>query len=468
MDHSLPKGRLGRVTGIAALFVALGIVSTAHAATMPAIQPIAVQPVGAASGSGIATQVTYQIGGSAVNDAGVAAAANEASYMTRAVTMSGGTVGGIIRGGLMGAARYAGWIGAAVTAYQIYKWYKDSQTGNLMQPGQTIPGAVCGGGPYFSTTQSFGAVACSVVGLQANWKSKMGLSGNTLVSGDLCVPSGTGSSCTISFTYHHAGFTQNTTATESVMWWASGAPTMTDPTVTTDPAPVTDQQLADLASQHPDWWPQLFTDPQTGNVVINPDIAHDIDDLKQQLAPKYGVDPTTLTPTPSDPNYGTQQSTPKQTDLPAYCGWATAACDYYQWVEDHWPNKDPNTYSGGDCNAPPGCSGDQVLCGVAQSVWSTKCAVGGDGTQPPDGGQHVVGELDGPDQTVGDTSQLDTSGFGFGTQCPFESRDISFSDTSFHVDMSPVCDYGPFLRWFLLALTAWKCGEIVAGLRSYK
>lgn len=456
-----------QIAGLTLLVAAFVCVPVAHAASMPAIQPIAVQPIGAAPGSGIATQVTYQIGGSAVNDAGVAAAANEASYVSRAVTMSGGTVGGIMRGGLTGASKFLGWVGLAITAYQIYKWYKDSQTGNLLQPGQTIPGVSCGGGQYFATVNQFGANGCSVVGLEAKWKQIMGTAQDTWVSGDLCVPSGVGSQCSFTVTYHHAGFSTNTTGTEIVKWYGSGAPTMTDPTVTTDPTPVSDQQLADLANQHPEWWPQLFTDPQTGNVVINPDIAHDMDALKQQLAPTYGVDPTTLTPTPSDPNYGTQQSTPKQTDLPQYCAWAAAACDYYKFVEDNWPDSDnKHQYTDSNCDAPPSCSGDQVLCGVAQNTWVAKCSFGSDGTQPPEGGKHVVGDID-SGQTVdtGDTSKLDTSGLGWGTSCPFTDFSIEVGGVSKTISFQPVCDYGPWMRGFVLLLAALGCAGILGGFK---
>ncbi len=447
---------------------------------MPVVTPIATVPTGVAPGGGIATKVTYEMR-LAANDAGALAASNDAAYVTRAVTIAGPTMGGILRAGVAAGSRLLPWVGAALTAYQIYKWYTDPVSGQLMQPGQTVPSLACAGGPYFASVGAFGGNGCSVPGLMLQEKQTILQARayespfNIQLTG--CVPSSVDSSCQSTGTYQtlrfgHPAITR--TFDTSVYWYPSGGPTTPDPSYTTDPAPVSDGQLSDLVDQNPDWWPQMLTDPNTGASIITPEIAHDMDALKQQLAPRYGVDPTTLPQTQPDPDYVHGNATPREQSLPDYCMWASSACNYYKFVEDHWPNKDPQ-YTDSACgsvgapSAPPACSGDVVMCAVARNTWAAKCGVSGDGSQPPDGGKHLVGELDSPDQTVGDTSQLDMSGFGFGTSCPFNSTDVPLGESgSFHADVGPVCTYGPWFRILLLALTAWKCAEIIGGVRSNK
>ncbi|MDR3445148.1 hypothetical protein [Dyella sp.] len=468
MDHVLRAVR-ARLTAVATFLVLMvGASPAAQAATMPAIQPIAVQPVGSSPGNGIATRVTYQVGGAAANDVGVAAAANEASYITRGVAMSGGTVGGIIRGGVAAGSRFLGWVSVAIAAYQLYKWYTDPN-GDLMQPGQNVPSYNCGGGDYWGI--DIGSTACSLPGVQALLNQWYAAQFPTFhFSGASCVDVGGGvARCSISGTTNTGADREYVNAAS----FAHNAPPSTvDIAYSTAATPVTNDQLAGLAQQHPDWWPHLFTDPMTGNVVVNPDIADDMTHLQQELAPKYGVDPQTLSPVQPDPNYGTEQGSPKQTDLPQYCAWASAACDYYKFVEDNWPDAQKKQYSDSpDCKTPPGCSGDDILCGAALEAFRTRCAVANlSGDEPPtDTPEHGVRDLYGPDVDLGDMSKLDMSGFGLSTSCPFNNFDFTYADATVHVPLDFICTYGIGLRVLVLLSAAMSCAYILGlGVKGWR
>lgn len=437
---------------------------------MPVVTPVSSVPIGVADGGGIVTRVTYETR-LAANDAAVATAANDARYVARAVTIGRGTIGEM----LLGVGSRLAWpLLAASVAYEGYKWYKDSQ-GQLTQPGQSFPSVSCGAGDaIFSFGNSSGS-GCSVPAAIAQAKqidiayyTSLGWSNISLPGYDGCVPSAPRTSC--AFSYQHVmtryGDTITQTKNDTVYWGVGDSP-HTDPSFSTDPTPVTNDQLGQLAEQHPDWWPQLLNDPQTGNPVITPEIASDMDALKHQIAPQYGVDPTTLPQTTPDPNYQTGQAVPREQSLPQYCAWAAEACNYYKFVEDNWPDaegKKQETDSP-DCISPPSCSGDQVMCAVVRNTWATKCQFSGTAPPPVYGG-HVVSELDQPDKEVGDPSGLDTSGFGWGNACPFNDLDIPAMGTTVHLYFGPICDYGPWLRGFILLMAGLKAAQIVAGLRD--
>jgi len=466
MDSVLWK-RL-RVVLAAALFAC--VVGVHAQSTMPTVTPISSVPQGAAPGGGVVTRVTYEMK-LAANDAGVAGAANDARYVSRAVTIAGPTMGGIVRGVVAGGLRLAGWVGVALLAYDAYKWYTDQ--GVLTQPGTTTPGVSCGGGEYFGTTSFKASVGCSVPGLRANWLSALAVqySNFTLTAGgDFCVPSSAGQSCSFSFSYRY-GPTQSSGAdnkVEVVSWRVSGAPVMTDPSIVTPPSPVTDTQLGDLAQQHPEWWPDMLRDPLTGQPLVTPEIADDMNALRHQIAPDYGVDPTTLPDVQPDPDYLTGKAVPREQAIPEYCAWASAACNYYKFVEDNWPDKqgEKQVTDSADCVSPPSCSGDAVMCAVVRNTWAGKCATAGDpSVTRPVFGEHKVAELDQPDVDVGDTSQLDQTGFGWGGACPFTDLGIDFGGQHVGVSVAAVCEYGPWMRAFILILAGLKCAEIMAGLR---
>lgn len=430
-----------------------------HAQAMPRVTPISSVPIGPAPGGGLQTRVTYEMR-LAANDAGVASAANDARYVSRAVTVSGPTMGGIVRGVVAGGLRLTGWVGAAMLAYEAYKWVTDGQ-GNLVTSPVDVPATPCGSTGYWSFS-SF--KSCSFPGMksfvdayvQAHYtnpvyeSSEMDLANN--------------------WGYYNYRLPNGVLNKQRVSFFPSGDNAgVVDPAYTLPSQPVTDAQLGDLAQQHPEWWPDMLRDPQTGQPLVTPEIADDMNALRHQIAPDYGVDPTTLADVQPDPEYQQGRAQPREQSLPDFCAWASAACDYYKFVEDNWPDGaqgDKHVTDSADCVSPPSCSGDEVMCAVVRNTWAGKCATAGDpSVTRPVFGEHKADELDQGEVDVGDTSQLDQAGFGWGGACPFTDLSIQFMGKTVSVSASPVCDYGPWMRAFILILAGLKCAEIMAGLR---
>jgi hypothetical protein len=438
---------------------------------MPTVTPISVSSNGVAAGdAGVEMRVTYEIGATAANDAGVASAANEASYVTRAVTIGDGTLGTIAEGVV---GRLAWPIAAVTAAYALYKWYKDTHTGQLMVPGQHVDGSTCLGGSSFWTNNVLSA--CTAVGfayaakayVETNFSSPVityVFDGWTLSNGDTVVH--------VMFRHVNPvtgspvpGLDTDFTGSEAN---AVPPPGTQDMAYDTMPQPVTDPQVGHALHGAPDSWPQILTDPRTGNVVVTPEIAHDIDDLKQQLAPRYGVDPQTVPQTQPDPEYQQGHTDqPDQTVLPQYCAWAQAACSYYQFVEDNWPDADgKKKFSDSfDCSSPPVCSGDEIMCGQVAETFKMRCQFVGDG-QPPDSGKHIVSELYNPDKDLGDTSGLDQSGFGLSTSCPFTNVSAEYAGQTATVNLDFICTYGLPLRILILIMAGWACVKIMGGVST--
>lgn len=432
-----------------------------HAQAMPNVTPVASVPIGPAPGGGVQTRVTYEMR-LAANDASVTAAANEARYVSRAVTIAAPTMGGIIRGVVAGGSRLLPWVAAAATAYEIYKWYTDAN-GVLTAPAVDVPpsSAACGSTGYWFAVDT---VTCSFPGLRAPvlaW-SQASYGPATVITGSVMdLPNNRG------FYYFLTG--NGSTPSLTVTFYPNAANAgVTDPGYSIPPQPVTDTQLGDLSQQHPEWWPDMLRDPQTGQPLVTPEIADDMNSLRHQIAPDYGVDPTTLPDIEPDPEYQSGKAVPREQSLPDYCAWASSACNYYKFVEDNWPDKqgDKHVVDSADCVAPPSCSGDEVMCAIVRNTWAGKCATAGDpSVTRPVFGEHVVSELDQPDVDVGDTSQLDQAGFGWGGACPFTDLGIDFGGQHVGVSVAAVCEYGPWMRAFILILAGLKCAEIMAGLR---
>jgi len=463
MDSVLRKQL--RVVLAAALFAC---VAGVHAQSpMPTVTPISSVPQGPAAGGGVVTRVTYEMK-LAANDATTASAVNDARYVSRAVTIAGPTMGGIVRGVVSGGLRLAGWVGVALLAYDAYKWYTDQ--GVLTQPGTTTPGVTCvSGGSYFTARN---IDRCSLPGAAsaagAATLAAYAFASPTIVSNEPCMPAGFEAACAYDIILRDGRNGTTFPSQVSVYWHASGTYSGTDPDVVTQPSPVTDAQLGDLAQQHPEWWPDMLRDPETGQPLVTPEIADDMNALRHQIAPDYGVDPTTLPDVQPDPDYLTGKAVPREQAIPEYCAWASAACNYYKFVQDNWPDKqgEKQVTDSPDCVAPPSCSGDAVMCAVVRNTWAGKCATAGDpSVTRPVFGEHKVAELDQPDVDVGDTSQLDQTGFGWGGACPFTDLGIDFGGQHVGVSVAAVCEYGPWMRAFILILAGLKCAEIMAGLR---
>lgn len=306
-------------------------VPVAAQAGMPTVTPVAVQPIGPAPGGGVQTRVTYEMR-LAANDAGVASAANDARYVSRAVTVAGPTMGGIVRGVVAGGLRLTGWVGAAMLAYEVYKWYTNPSTNALTAPGVNVVGATCiSGGSYFTANNGVG---CSAPGAAQAWDRYYLATFSYVVSSKTtaCMPA-IGGTCVAVQHYvrnDNAAFNANVT----MQWVKTGAVAGKDPDYVTDPTPVTDTQLGDLAQQHPEWWPDMLRDPLTNQPLITPEIADDMDALKHEIAPEYGVDPQTIPQTTPDPNYHQGQAEPRPQSMPDFCSWASRACQHYDFVED--------------------------------------------------------------------------------------------------------------------------------------
>lgn len=140
---------------------------------------------------------------------------------------------------------------------------------------------------------------------------------------------------------------------------------------------------------------------------------------------------------------------------------------------------------GGDCNTPPVCQGDAVMCGVAEEQWRTMCAlntqttalVGSDPTkQPPTFaadsskyGQSDVWQAAGTGGTVGDQANAgvyDESGFGYSTECPFKDQTFDVLGGSFVIPFSQGCAIGTTVYWLVVGGALFSAAVITAGGRS--
>jgi hypothetical protein len=138
---------------------------------------------------------------------------------------------------------------------------------------------------------------------------------------------------------------------------------------------------------------------------------------------------------------------------------------------------------GGDCNTPPVCQGDAVMCGVAQEAWHTSCNVtiqttalaGSNPTQQPPnfasdltkyGSSDVFQQSNGGGGTVGDSANqgsYDQSGFGYANACPLTDLSITLVRGSFVVPFSDACVIGPWIYWTVIGFSLYRAAKITAG-----
>lgn len=139
---------------------------------------------------------------------------------------------------------------------------------------------------------------------------------------------------------------------------------------------------------------------------------------------------------------------------------------------------------GGDCNTPPVCSGDAVMCGVALQNWRTTCAVDtetkgmmGDPTQQPPTfasdstkyGHNDVWQQASTGNTTGDAANAgtyDQSGFGYSTVCPFVDQTMTFMGQSFTYKFSFLCGLNPYMYWVIIGMALVSAVVITAGGRG--
>lgn len=143
-----------------------------------------------------------------------------------------------------------------------------------------------------------------------------------------------------------------------------------------------------------------------------------------------------------------------------------------------------DSYGGGtDCNTPPVCRGDAVMCGETLQEWRTMCSahtdmqgVIGDGKGPPTFAsdstkysQSDVWQQQSTGNTTGDAANngnYDSSGFGYGTTCPLQDLNIPFQNSSFVVPLSEGCVIGPWLRAVIIGFALFSAAVITAGGRG--
>lgn len=137
------------------------------------------------------------------------------------------------------------------------------------------------------------------------------------------------------------------------------------------------------------------------------------------------------------------------------------------------------TLSGGtDCSTPPVCTGDSVLCGVAKTQWATTCQVhkdlAGTGTPPASSSSSsnpaaLWGDGTSTGNAVADSAnqgQYDSTGFGYGADCPLQDLTVSLPFGSFAVPFSEGCVIGQWIRGVVLAFAMLAAAKITAGANA--
>ncbi|RUL78769.1 hypothetical protein [Dyella choica] len=137
------------------------------------------------------------------------------------------------------------------------------------------------------------------------------------------------------------------------------------------------------------------------------------------------------------------------------------------------------SYGGGsDCNSPPACSGDAVMCGVGRQEWYAMCnqqkyMVGDD--SGPSTFQQDLSKYSQSDvtvqpsngNTVGDQANngsYDSGGFGYGTQCPAQDLQVSIGKFgSFTVPFSLICPIGPWIYGLVVGFALYRAACVTAG-----
>jgi hypothetical protein len=130
---------------------------------------------------------------------------------------------------------------------------------------------------------------------------------------------------------------------------------------------------------------------------------------------------------------------------------------------------------GTDCNTPPVCSGDAVMCGIAQQDWTSMCfqdnLLVGNGQQPPTFAsdqtkysqsnvwvQPSTGNTEGDQANQGTYNQ---SGFGYSRSCPL--TDMRLSSVAVTIPFSNGCSVLGYVGAIILAFALYGAAKITAG-----
>lgn len=149
----------------------------------------------------------------------------------------------------------------------------------------------------------------------------------------------------------------------------------------------------------------------------------------------------------------------------------------------------PGSFGGGDnCDTPPMCTGDAVMCGVALQEWRTMCSAktASDqahkdlaGTEPAPStsslGEGLTkdkvwapeGSLAGDPDSIGGAANrglYNTLGFGAPKGCPLTNQTITvFQGHSISLPLQPACDILIYIRYLLIAGALYKAARITMG-----
>ncbi len=135
------------------------------------------------------------------------------------------------------------------------------------------------------------------------------------------------------------------------------------------------------------------------------------------------------------------------------------------------------TFGGGqDCQTPPVCSGDMVMCGAARTQWATTCQVHKDlaGTTAPPSltdGAHTAADVWSDGTSTGNSTadaanagNYDLSGMGFATACPLHDMQVPLpGGRSFAIKFSAGCEVGGWLKAIIIAFALFAAARITAG-----
>lgn len=141
---------------------------------------------------------------------------------------------------------------------------------------------------------------------------------------------------------------------------------------------------------------------------------------------------------------------------------------------------------GGDCNSPPSCTGDAVMCGIARETWRNRCSAKQSADQahkdltgngPPQDfdqlktkyGQGDVwtdnpGQGDGGVGDAANQGNYDQSGFGYSRQCPLKDITVSAGRVgTFTIRLADLCVVGDWVRGLVIAMALYAAFCITRG-----
>lgn len=147
------------------------------------------------------------------------------------------------------------------------------------------------------------------------------------------------------------------------------------------------------------------------------------------------------------------------------------------------PSAAKGTYAGGtNCDTPPVCSGDAVMCGASRTQWATTCQLhtdlAGTSSAPSadalaNGGpydKNSVWTTPTLGNTVGDQANAgnyNAAGLGAATDCPMQDLSVPlWHGQSFVVPFAKGCTPASWLGWLVLGFAYYFAAMITAGLKT--